>query len=246
MTDEFLMYVVAGFAAQLVDGALGMAYGVSASSMLLGFGLPPATVSATVHAAECFTTGASGLSHWRFGNIDKALFKKLLLPAMAGGAIGAFILSSLPGEAMRPWVALYLMIMGGVIMFRGLVRVPPRQVKTKIIPLGFFAALIDALGGGGWGPITASTLIARGQDVRYAVGSINAAEFFVTLSVSLTFLMTIGFSHGHIILGLALGGFIAAPFGAWLCRRVPARPFMLAVGAVIIGLSLYNLWKAIG
>lgn len=244
MTEDFLVYVVAGFFAQLVDGALGMAYGITASSMLLGFGLPPATISATVHAAECFTTGASGLSHWRFGNVDRTLFTKLLIPAVLGGVTGAFVLSSLPGEAIRPWIALYLLFMGIFIIARAYAKPHPQQVTTKLAPIGFFAALIDAIGGGGWGPMAASTLIARGQDARHAIGSINAVEFFVTFSISVTFFAMIGFDYWKVILGLALGGFVAAPLGAWLCRRVPPKPFMVLVGAVVIVISTYNIWKS--
>ena len=173
--SEFLLYVAAGFAAQLVDGALGMAYGVTASSLLLGMGVPPAAASATVHAAECFTTGASALSHRTFGNIDRQLFKRLLLPGIVGAALGAYLLTSLPGDALKPWIAGYLMLMGGVIVLKAFREFPPRQVTTHLAPLGFGGALIDAIGGGGWGPIVASNLMARGNAFRMTVGTVNAA-----------------------------------------------------------------------
>ncbi len=246
MPPDFVFYVAAGFVAQLIDGALGMAYGVSASSLLLAFGIPPAVTSATVHAAECFTTGASAVSHHAFGNVDRMLFRRLLLPAVIGAIIGACLLSILDGDALKPWISLYLLVMGGVIIVKSFLRILPRSVTTRLAPLGFFGGLMDAMGGGGWGPIVASNLIARGSSVRMTVGSVNAVEFFVTLAVSITFLFTVGFAHWNIILGLALGGIVAAPFGAWATKRLPHRPFMVLVGLLVILLSLRNLLASLG
>lgn len=241
LTSEILLYVTAGFLAQLVDGALGMAYGVTASSLLLSLGFPPATTSATIHAAECFTTGASALSHGAFGNIDKFLFRRLLIPGVLGAVTGAYILASFPGEILKPIVAWYLLVMGCMIVMKAFRQFPPRSVRTHLIPLGFGGALVDAVGGGGWGPIVASTLIVRGNDLRLTVGSVNAVEFFVTLAASITFVLTIGVTNWPMILALGAGGLIAAPLGAWACTRVPVRPFMVAVGLLVIGLSLRTL-----
>lgn len=246
LPPELLYYIAIGFAAQLVDGALGMAYGVTASSLLLGLGVPPAVTSATVHAAECFTTGASAASHHAFGNIDKRLFKRLLLPAVIGAAAGAYLLASLPGEAMRPWIAAYLLLMGAVIIVKAFRAFPSREVTSHTAPLGFFGALVDAMGGGGWGPIVASNLLARGNAFRLTVGTVNAVEFFVTLTASLVFLLTLGLSHWDVILGLALGGVVAAPLGAWLVKRVRPRPMLVLVGLVVIGLSIRTLSKHFG
>ncbi|GAB3343023.1 sulfite exporter TauE/SafE family protein [Marilutibacter aestuarii] len=246
LPPELLYYIAIGVAAQLVDGALGMAYGVTASSLLLGLGVPPAVTSATVHAAECFTTGASAASHHAFGNIDKRLFRRLLLPGIVGAGAGAYLLASLPGEAMRPWVAAYLMLMGAVIIIKAFRAFPSREVTTHMAPLGFFGALVDAMGGGGWGPIVASNLLARGNEFRLTVGTVNAVEFFVTLTASLVFLLTLGLEHWDVILGLALGGVVAAPFGAWLVKRVRPRPMLVCVGLVVIGLSLRTLLKHLG
>lgn len=239
--QDLVLYALAGFLAQIVDGALGMAYGVTASSLLLSLGLPPAMTSATVHAAECFTTGASALSHRAFGNVDGALFRKLLLPAVVGAVLGAYLLSNFPGETLRPFIAAYLIIMGVVIIFKAFREFPPRQVTSHLIPLGFAGAFIDTVGGGGWGPIVASNLIARGNDVRKTVGSVNTVEFFVTFAASATFLLTLGPSNWPIVLALAVGGVLAAPLGAWLARRLPIRPFMLLVGVLVIFLSLRTL-----
>ena len=162
--SHFLWFVLAGFVAQLIDGALGMAYGVSASSLLLSFGLPPAVVSSTVHAAECFSTGASAVSHKAFGNVNSALFRRLLIPGVVGAVVGAYFLASFPGETLRPFIAVYLLVMGGVIIVKAFREFPPRSVSTHLVPLGFTGAFVDAVGGGGWGPIVASTLIVRGND----------------------------------------------------------------------------------
>jgi uncharacterized protein len=225
----------------MIDGALGMAYGVTASSLLLGLGLPPAVTSATVHAAECVTTGVSAVSHHAFGNVHRPLFRRLLLPGVTGAIVGAYVLSNLPGDVMRPYVAVYLMGMGVIIVFKAYREFPSREVVSHVAPLGFIGAFIDALGGGGWGPIVASSLIARGNDVRTTIGSVNAVEFFVTLAASLVFLVTLGFSHWQVIAGLALGGLIAAPIGAWASRHLPLKPLMVAVGALVVLLSLRTL-----
>lgn len=238
MSPEFFFYVAAGFTAQLIDGALGMAYGVTASSLLLSFGVPPAITSATVHAAECVATGASAVSHHAFGNVDRTLFRRLLLPGVAGAIVGAYVLSNFPGATLTPIVAAYLVVMGAVIIVKAFRQFPPRTIVTHLVPLGFGGALIDAMGGGGWGPIVATTLIARGSDVRRTIGSVNAVEFFVTLAASITFVLMLGLTNWRMIIGLALGGLIAAPIAAWACTRVPRRPFMILVGLLVIGLSV--------
>jgi len=246
MTTEFIWYIVAGFVAQLIDGSLGMAYGVTASTLLLSFGVPPAVTSATVHAAECFTTGASAISHHAFGNVNRLLFRRLLLPGIIGAVLGAYILASFPGNVLKPYVAGYLLIMGCVLVLKSFRVFPPKTVSTHLVPLGFFGAFIDAIGGGGWGPIVATTLIARGNHIRETVGSVNAVEFFVTLAASITFILTLGLTKWQIILGLAVGGLLAAPIGAWACKRIPVKPFMIFIGIIVITLSIRTLLKYYG
>lgn len=243
--DDWLSYLVIGFLAQLIDGALGMAYGLSASSCLMAVGVPPATVSATVHMAETFTTGASALSHHHFGNIDRKLFRRLVIPGMIGAAVGAFVLSSLPGDKFKPVVAGYVLIMGVVVFLKAFRTIPPVNVASHVAPLGFVGAFLDSVGGGGWGPIVASTLLARGNHVRTAVGTVNAAEFFVTLTSSITFFALIGVSHWKIVLALGAGGVLAAPLGAYLCKHVPHKPMLMAIGLLIMGLSARTLWTAL-
>ena len=243
LTHEFALYVLAGFVAQLIDGALGMAYGVSASSLLSVFGVSPQVVSATVHAAECFTTGASGISHHAFGNVYKVLFRRLLIPAVIGAVVGAYILTSIDGKVLKPYISIYLVVMGIVIIAKAFTRVPPRKVTTHLAPLGFFGALVDAMCGGGWGPIVASNLIIRGNDTRITVGSVNAVEFFVTLAASITFFLTIGLTHWNIILALAIGGVIAAPLAAWAAKHIPHKPFMVIVGLLIVVINSLRIFK---
>lgn len=240
--DDLLLYIAIGFAAQMVDGAIGMAYGVTATSVLLSAGIPPATASACVHAAETFTTAASGTAHWKLGNVDRKLLWRLAVPGAIGGAIGAYALSEFPGDTLKPFIAAYLLILGFVIIWKALIKRPREAPAPRSVgPLGFFGGLLDAIGGGGWGPIVTSSLLGQGTTPRYAIGSVNLAEFFVTLTISATFFMTIGLSLWPIILGLIIGGVIAAPLAALAAKYVPAKVLMLIVGCVIIGLSLRTL-----
>jgi uncharacterized protein len=239
--DELLLFAAVGFAAQLVDGALGMAYGITATTVLLSMGVMPAVASASVHAAEVFTTGVSGMAHWRFGNIDRDLFWRLALPGMVGGATGAMLLSTLPGEEIQPLVSLYLMAMGVVILRRAL---RTRSVDTKPKSpqlLGLIGGFLDASGGGGWGPMVASTLLSNGAPPRYAIGTVSAAEFFVTTVVSATFVMTVGLELWPIIAGLILGGALAAPFAAYAIQKLPDRPLMILVAMIVILLGARNI-----
>jgi uncharacterized protein len=243
--NNLLLFVVVGFVAQMIDGALGMAYGVSSNTFLLSLGVAPAAASASVHAAEVFTTAVSGLSHLRFGNVDRVLLRRLLIPGVIGGVVGAYILTALPGSELKPLIAVYLFIMGAVILFRAFRQPSPGEPRTPLIPLGLAGGFFDAIGGGGWGPIVTSTLVARGHNPRQSVGSVNLAEFFVTLSQSAVFLLTIGLVHWRIILGLMIGGVVAAPLAAYVTGRLPARVLLVVVGSLIILLSLRTLYLAL-
>lgn len=240
--DDILLYVTIGFVAQMVDGAIGMAYGVTATSVLLSAGIPPATASACVHAAETFTTGASGLAHWKLGNVDRSLLWRLALPGAIGGAIGAYLLSEFPGDTLKPFIAVYLLMLGFVIIWKALATRPLQSPQPRsVAPLGFFGGVLDAIGGGGWGPIVTSSLLGQGATPRYTIGSVNLAEFFVTLTISTTFFLTVGLSLWPIITGLIIGGVIAAPFAAFAAKHVPAKILMLVVGCVVVLLSLRTL-----
>jgi uncharacterized membrane protein YfcA len=246
MWDDLLLFVAVGFAAQIVDGAIGMAYGVTSTSVLLSFGVPPATASACVHTAETFTTGASGAAHWRLGNIDRSLVWRIAVPGMIGGAIGAYVLTNLPGEAIRPYISAYLLLLGMFILWKALMTRPSAAPPPRVVaPLGFFGGLLDSIGGGGWGPIVTSTLLSQGTSPRYAIGSVNLAEFFVTATISATFLLTIGLELWPIIAGLVLGGVLAAPFAALATKHIPDRVLMVLVGSVVVILSLRGILMAL-
>lgn len=242
---NLLLYSLAGFLAQMIDGMLGMGYGVSATSILLSLGVPAAVSSASVHTAEAVVTGFSAYSHYRFGNVVWSLAKRLLVPGIIGAVAGAYILSSLPGDRIRPFVSGYLLLMGILILRKAVAgRGAPKPVQVEA--LGLAGGFFDAIGGGGWGPIVVGSMLARGNEPRTTIGSVNFAEFFVTVAASLTFLVTIGVSSWRPVAGLAIGGAIAAPIAAKLVHRVPARPLMIAVALLVIGLSLRTLIATLG
>jgi uncharacterized protein len=246
MWDDIALYIAIGFAAQLVDGAIGMAYGVMSSSILMSMGVSPAVASACVHMAETFTTGISGFSHWKFGNVDFALVRRLAIPGAIGGALGAYILTNIDGNIVKPYVAGYLLVMGLYILWKArAVEAESSEPVKNVSLLGLFGGFVDSIGGGGWGPIVTTTLIGRGTIPRYAIGSVNLSEFFVTLAISATFILTIGLELWPIIVGLVVGGALAAPLAAYATRYLPARVLMVIVGCVIVTLSLRTLIKAL-
>lgn len=253
MWEDVVLFAAVGFAAQIIDGALGMAYGVTATTVLLSLGVAPPVASASVHAAEVFTTGASGAAHWRLGNVDRALFRRLAMAGVCGGILGAYLLTFLPAAVIRPLVSGYLLVMGGLILWRAIRGPSERQGSASfgpplryVGPLGLGGGFLDAIGGGGWGAMVTSTLIGHGVTPRLAIGSANLAEFFVASVITATFVVTIGLDLWPTIAGLVLGGVLAAPFAALVTRKVPDRPLMLLVGAVIVLLSLRGLLQALG
>lgn len=243
--SEFYWFILIGIGAQLVDGALGMAFGLVSSSVLLSMGLPPAAVSASIHTAEVFTTGASGVSHLAAGNVDRRLFLRLALPGAVGGALGAYVLTQLPGEFIRPFIYLYLLALAIFILARAAGRFTPRSEVQRVPVLGFFAGLLDASGGGGWGPVATSTLLARGGQARTTIGTVNAAEFIVTLAISTTFLLSMGLQHLSIVAGLLVGGMMAAPVAALLVKRLKERWVLIAVGVLVLSISLFQIGHAL-
>lgn len=245
-SDSILTFIAIGFAAQLVDGALGMAFGVISSTMMVGIlGLPPAIASQRVHAVECFTTAASGISHLLHGNIDKSLFFRLLIPGVTGGLLGAYVLTSLDAEIVRPFVLGYLACIGLYLLWRGLFY-PPKLRQAKLVaPLGLAGGFLDAAGGGGWGPVVTSNLLIQGADPRKVVGTVNSVEFFLTVTISAAFIYHLGFADlAGATLGLLVGGIVAAPFGAWAAKHLPARQMLILVGIVLTVTSSYSVWNA--
>ena len=246
MWEDVLLFIAVGFAAQLVDGAIGMAYGVTSSSVLLSLGVPPATTSACVHAAETFTTAVSGVSHWKFGNVDRKLLVRLAVPGMIGGALGAYVLTNVDGDAIKPFISAYLLLIGVLIVWKAVTaRVVEGAEPSRVAPLGFVGGLLDSIGGGGWGPIVTSTLIGQGTTPRYAIGTVNIAEFFVTFTISATFVATIGLELWPIIAGLIIGGVVAAPFAAYATKVLPDKVLMILVGCIVAILSLRTIVAAL-
>ncbi len=242
-----LPFILIGFAAQLVDGALGMAFGVICNTLLVAvLGVPPATASARIHVVEIFTTGASGLSHLFHRNIDWPLFFRLLVPGVIGGVAGAYVLTSLHAEVVKPFVLGYLVLIGIWLLVRGLLY-PPKIAKPKVVaPLAVVGGFLDAAGGGGWGPVVTSNLLVQGGEPRKIIGTVNSVEFFLALAVSLAFIWQLGFEDilGP-TLGLIIGGVVAAPFGAYMAKRFSPKLMLVMVGVVLTATSAFGLYRAL-
>jgi len=253
---DFLIFAAVGFLAQLIDGALGMGYGVISATVLLASGVPPAHTSASVHAAKLFTTAASGTSHIIHGNVDRRILRILCVAGSLGGLVGVLVLVNVAAGAIRPFVFGYLGLMGLVIIWRGLMYPVSKTVPGKFIaPLGSAGGFLDAIGGGGWGPVVTSSLIGAGAPPRYVVGTVNAAEFVVTCAVVSAFAATIAFGvwdeskgifeHLTAVAGLVIGGLPAAFLAGWLLKVAPRKPLMIAVGLLICSIAAWEVSKAV-
>jgi uncharacterized membrane protein YfcA len=246
-SEIFISGLLVGIVAQMVDGALGMAYGVTATTFLLSIGFSPAIASGSIHIAEIFTTGASGLSHWQMGNINKKLFRGLIIPGIIGGLTGVFLITNIDGQVIRPWISGYLLIMGLYVFIKAFKTIAfhPTIRNRKIFPLAFFGGFIDSIGGGGWGPVVTSTLLGSGHEPKKTIGSVNSAEFFVTFSTGVSFAILIGVSYWEVIAGLIVGGIVAAPVAAKITSKLPTKFLMIFVGVLIMMLSSINIYKAL-
>lgn len=235
-------FILIGFGAQLIDGALCMAFGVISNSLLMLLGIPPAAASAAVHTAESFTSGASGISHALQRNVDWRLFRRLVIPGILGALLGAWVLTNFTAGVIRPLVLVYLSAVGLYLVWRAARRPQTYRQIRMITPLGLFAGLVDGAGGGGWGPLLTGNLLAQGANPRMVIGTVNASEFFVTVTVAAALIGTMGIDAFSLAAsGLILGGLVAAPLGAILARHVPPRPLMIAVGVLLTAFSLYGL-----
>lgn len=254
---KLIVFVFVGFIAQLIDGSLGMAYGVTSSTLLLTFGIAPAVASASVHLAEVVTTAASGASHWKFGNVDRRMAFRLIIPGSVGAFVGACFLSNLPGDLIKPYVSLFLLALGFYIIYRFLVlngrapSTPGKQWSNKqLVPLGLVAGFLDATGGGGWGPIATPVLLAnKSMEARKVVGTVDTSEFAVALSATLGFVISLGWEqvNWYWVLTLMTGGIVAAPIAAWLVRKLPSHLLGVLVGGLIILTNVRTLlhaWEA--
>ncbi|MDB5012023.1 MAG: hypothetical protein JWQ25_225 [Daejeonella sp.] len=247
--DRFLWMLAAGFLAQLVDGALGMGYGVISTTILLSGGLNPAAISGSIHTAEMFSSGASGYSHYKFGNVNKKLFKNLLIPGVVGSIIGAFLLCTINADYanwVRPILSIYTLLLGVKILSNAFKTAVASKKVKRVGWLAGAGGFLDSFGGGGWGPLVTSTLIAKGRSPRYVIGSVSLTEFFVTFASAVTFFLMLGVSHWQSILGLIVGGLIAAPVAAKLAGRLPVKKMFIGVGILVILSSIRILYMAAG
>ena len=240
--------ILAGFLAQMVDGALGMGYGVTSATILLSIGVNPAAISGSIHTAEMFASGASGYSHYKFGNVNKKMFKALLVPGVLGAIAGAVFLVKLGtthADYLRPIMAVYTMFLGIRIFINAFRKARPQKKFRHYGWLAGAGGFLDSFGGGGWGPIVTTTLITKGRTPKYVIGSVSLTEFFVTLASAFTFFTLLGVSHWQTIVALILGGFIAAPFAAKLAGRLPKKTSFILLGVLVMIWSLRILIKAV-
>lgn len=245
-SPAFWSAVAVGFFAQMIDGALGMAYGITATTFLLSAGASPAAASASVHIAEVFTTGLSGISHVKLGNVNKSLFLRLLLPGIIGAVLGAILITQFDGKVLKPFISAYLLLMGLYILSKAYRHVKQRKEPKHVAKLALFGGFVDAAGGGGWGPVVTSSLLGSGSDPRTTIGSVNFAEFFLTISSATSFILLAGEpSTWMMVAGLVFGGMFAAPFAALLCKKLSARTLLTIVGCLITLISAYNIYIAL-
>jgi uncharacterized membrane protein YfcA len=249
MDDKFFWMLAVGFFAQLVDGALGMGYGVVSTTLLLSGGLNPAVISGSIHTAEMFSSGASGFSHYRFGNVNKKLFKTLLIPGVLGAIAGALLLFY-AGDAfsdwIRPVISVYTLLLGIKILSNAFKGKPKLQKVKRAGWLAGAGGFLDSFGGGGWGPLVTSTLIAKGRTPKYVIGSVSLTEFFVTMASAVTFFFLLGVSHWQSIIGLIIGGVVAAPIAAKMVGKLPIKKMFIGVAIIVILSSLRIIWMSVG
>jgi uncharacterized membrane protein YfcA len=245
--DAIWPFILVGFGAQMVDGALGMAFGVISSTLLLALGVPPAAASAGVHAAETCTTGVSAISHIFHRNVDWRLFARLVIPGIIGGVTGAYLLSNIDAGFIKPFIQAYLISIGGYLVWRGFHFPPQTRDPNVVAPLGLLGGFLDATGGGGWGPIVTSNLLIQGASPRHTIGTVNSVEFILTLSISITFLLNLGLTAFTVAtVGLLVGGVVAAPFGAMLARHIAPKVLLVSVGIILTATSAFGIAKSLG
>ena len=250
LDSKFYWLILAGFLAQLVDGALSMGYGVVSTTVLMSLGVNLSAISGSIHTAEMFSSGVSGYSHYKFGNVNKKLFKALLIPGIIGAVVGAYLLSRFGDEYaqyVRPLIAVYTMLLGIRILIIAFRKAQKKPQKVKRVGwLAGAGGFLDSFGGGGWGPLVTSTLISKGCSPRFVIGSVSITEFFVTFASALTFFAMIGVSHWQVILGLIIGGLLAAPIAARLVGKLPMKTMLIVVGIMVVIWSLRILLMAVG
>jgi len=257
---DLIVATIVGFIAQGIDGSLGMAYGITCNTMLISFGIPPIASSASIHASEIITSGAESVAHLRAGNVDKGILKYLIFPGMIGAGIGAYLLTNIPGEKIKPFISVYLFMMGLLLIEKAFERKPliirsfiffrDKLMKAreerwghKLMPFGMAGGILDSIGGGGWGPLITLTLFFKGENLRKAIGSVTVSEFFVTIASASALMAYLKLEYWQTIVGLIVGGLLAVPLGPYLTKKLPYKTLMLMVGILVVGLSLRNLYS---
>lgn len=252
--DHHIFYwmVLVGFFAEIVAGSMGMGYGVICTTIFLILNIPPPVISASIHSAESFTTAAGSISHYKFGNVNKKLTKRLAIPAIVGAVIGALLLSYVGERYARmtkPLIGAYTLYLGVRILQNAFGKknknVRIKKKKTNITALGFVGGFIDSFGGGGWGPMVTGTFIKNGRTPRFVIGSSTIAKFILTVASAITFVFTVGIHHWNIVAGLLLGGIITAPLSAMLTSKLPVKKMFVVVGMVVIVMSLISIVRSI-
>lgn len=241
----FYWFLAGGFIFAMIDGAIGMSYGVTSTAFSLSMGIPPASASMGVHLSEILSNGIAGWMHYRMGNINWKLFKLLIIPGILGALTGAYLISSLEHYSAytKPLVSLYTLILGGVILSKAFnVKRGGRSAKIKKIGLlGLFGGFIDAVGGGGWGSIVLSSLIAGGRNARFSLGTVKLTRFFIAMTSSVLFMSILKSAHWEAIAGLVIGSALASPIAARVSNRISVKSIMVAVGIIVIGVSLRSI-----
>lgn len=244
--SDFAIFLLIGIFAQLVDNTLGMGYGATSSSFLLSFGVSPSISSLGVHVAQIFTSGASAVSHYKFKNINKKLVRNLVLPGMLGAFLGAYLLAvQIDGNIIKPFIAGYMFILAIMIIIKGLKENIKKRKTKKLGYLAVLGGFMDSIGGGGWGPIVTSTLLGRGRNARYTIGSVNTAEFAVAFTSGITFIVFEGIEGWKVISGLIIGGVIGSPIGAYLLNKIPRKQATVLIGLLLIFLSIRTIVKSL-
>ena len=245
LSKVFWSAVAVGVIAQTIDGALGMAYGITSTTFLLATGVSPAVATASVHIAEVFTTGVSGIAHVRMKNVNPKLFLRLLVPGITGAIVGALVVTSVDGDLIKPFIAAYLLLMGLYLISKVYRKVKAaRHEPRHVAKLALFGGFVDSVGGGGWGPVVTTTLVSSGHDPRTTIGSVNFAEFFLTFGSAIAFSLLVSDGPWPVVAGLVVGGVCAAPLAAFLTRTFHARTLLILVGVLISIVSAYNLYTA--
>lgn len=246
-TPTFWGAVGVGLLAQAIDGALGMAYGVTASTFLLATGASPAMASGATHLAEVFTTGVSGIAHQKLGNVNKRLFFNLLIPGVIGGLIGTYVLTNVDGKILKPLVSGYLLLMGIYVLSKAFKKFHANRKlsASKISGVALLGGFMDSTGGGGWGPIVTTTLVGAGENPKVTIGSVNYAEFFLTITVAAALFSVLDATVWILVSGLVIGGVFAAPIAAYATRHFTVRTLLILVGSLITFVSAINLYRAL-